>query len=166
MWIAPDGSRITGTIEDIFDCVAGITDIDAKTGEPEYDGETEVNWNGQKTRTRDGKMLFSDDDGGEWTFDQLTNAEEGADDGTPILWPEGADAGDHDGSLDQFIRCRVAWKDGQADFDGGPFALAFSGEGPWTVEEAISLIDEYATRYGIYPDKIAAGVPDSDHPKP
>jgi hypothetical protein len=35
-----------------------------------------VDWDGQTTLTRDRKTLFVDDDGTEWTFDQLTKVED------------------------------------------------------------------------------------------
>lgn len=71
---APNGQLIQGTLEQIpgVALISGIGD----EGEPEYDGETKVWWDDQKTLTRDGKTIFVDDEGFEWTFDQLTKVEE------------------------------------------------------------------------------------------
>lgn len=160
MWIAPDGTRITGTLEVIKGCTNGIDDIEAD-GTPVYDSNgTEVNWDGQEQAVdENGKPIFLDEDGYEWTFDWLTEVpgdgedEHGRDISVPFIVRD-------DGVLDQFIRTRVAWKlnvpPTVVEFDGGVFALAFSGRESWTVDEAIALIDEYATRYGIYPAEKAA----------
>ena len=74
-WFSPTGSRIVGTLETIPG-IATITDI-AADGTPQYAGGTEVQWNCQKTVTRDGKIVFLDEDAAEWTFDQLTAELEG-----------------------------------------------------------------------------------------
>ncbi|WP_051134040.1 hypothetical protein [Methylocystis sp. ATCC 49242] len=74
---SPTGSLIIGTSE-IIPGIALIYGI-SETGEPEYVGETKLYWDAQHPETRDGKTLFLDEDGQEWTFDQLVK-EENADD--------------------------------------------------------------------------------------
>jgi hypothetical protein len=44
-----------------------------------YDTGTEISWDGQVTVTRKGLTVFVDDDGGEWTEDQLILVESEAD---------------------------------------------------------------------------------------
>jgi hypothetical protein len=80
MWVSPTGAEIIGTSDAVL-CTANITDIE-EDGTPVYSGETDVDWDSQTTKERDGKPLFIDDDGQEWTFDQLTweEDEEGEDD--------------------------------------------------------------------------------------
>ena len=67
---SPTGSPIVGTLETIvgIGMIKGI-DVD---GTPDYVGETDIFWDDQITVVRDGKIIFVDDDGDEWTFDQLT----------------------------------------------------------------------------------------------
>lgn len=48
-----------------------LIDIDPDTEEPDYIGEMEVDYDSYEPVHRDGKVLFVDEDGGEWTFDQL-----------------------------------------------------------------------------------------------
>lgn len=67
---SPTGALIIGTKE-IVPGIALINGI-SEDGEPEYDGETDVDWNGQTSVLRDGKPLFVDENEEEWTFDQLT----------------------------------------------------------------------------------------------
>lgn len=69
-YYSPNGSRIVGT-SDTVACRAEIFGIE-DDGTPEYAGETEVFWDEQKTLERDSRILFLDEDGDEWTFDQLT----------------------------------------------------------------------------------------------
>lgn len=75
---SPNGSEIVGTAEQVL-ATANVSGIDPHTGEPEYAGDTEIHWDTQVTLTRDRKILFVDDNGDEWTFDQLTMIE-GSDD--------------------------------------------------------------------------------------
>ena len=72
-WLSPNGHRIIGT-SDVILATAMISGI-SEDGEPEYYGESEVNWDSQETRERDGKILFVCEDGEEWTFDQLKPGE-------------------------------------------------------------------------------------------
>jgi hypothetical protein len=75
---SPDGSPpIVGTSDLIF-ARANIHGIDEETHEPEYEGYTEVFWDTQTTRTRDRKPLWLDEDGNEWTFDQLVPVDDDA----------------------------------------------------------------------------------------
>ena len=84
----PTGDRIIGTFEIVPGCalVDGFTvDDDGKNPQPEYAGETKMYWNEQKGvrevsddrynyfTVRDGdSTLYLDDDGNEWTLDELT----------------------------------------------------------------------------------------------
>ncbi len=78
-YAAPNGSPICGSAEFVL-ATASISSINAD-GTPVYDGGgTEIHWDTQKQFTRDGKPLFVDEDGAEWTFDQLTVIEESIDD--------------------------------------------------------------------------------------
>jgi hypothetical protein len=70
---------INGTLELVSGC-AKIIGIDPETGEPEYEGETEIFWDDQKTQYRGDKMIYLDAHGGEWTFDQLVPIKEESDD--------------------------------------------------------------------------------------
>ena len=74
-FLSPTGSPIIGTLERLTGR-AEISGIDPKTGEPEYAGDTELFWDSQETVERDGKAIFLDEDGEEWTFDQLTMVED------------------------------------------------------------------------------------------
>ena len=74
-FISPTGSPIVGTLETITGR-ANICGIDPATGNPEHDGGTEIFWDDQATVMRDGKTVFLDEDGGEWTFEELTIAVE------------------------------------------------------------------------------------------
>lgn len=67
---SPTGPTIRGTLETVSG-VALVSSIDPKTGEVEYEGDTEIFWDEQKTVARDGKVIFVDTIGDEWTFDQL-----------------------------------------------------------------------------------------------
>lgn len=72
---APNGLEIVGTRE-IIPGVASITrDSFAKDSDGnltfEHRGGTEVHWDAQKTVTRDGRTVFVDEDGAEWTGDMI-----------------------------------------------------------------------------------------------
>jgi hypothetical protein len=71
---APNGIEISGTSE-ILPATALIDSIN-DDGTPNYAGESKLWWDDQKTKTRDGKILFVDESGEEWTFDQLTPIQE------------------------------------------------------------------------------------------
>lgn len=77
-WVSPTGSEIVGTSDSLL-ATALISDIN-EDGTPEYIGESEIHWDTQETETRDGKILFVDDDGEEWTFDQLKQMDESDED--------------------------------------------------------------------------------------
>lgn len=71
---SPTGLPIIGTLEMTPGCA--LTHDDGFTLGPnglayDYIGETDVCWDGQETVTREGKVVFLDMDGGEWTEDQL-----------------------------------------------------------------------------------------------
>lgn len=71
---SPKGHDIVGTYERVYG-IAPISEINDE-GEPVYAGGTRIDWDSQETLTRDGQRIFVDEDGGEWTFDQLVKAEE------------------------------------------------------------------------------------------
>lgn len=71
---SPTGAEIVGTSDQLL--ATDITGIDPETGEPEYEGSTEIHWDTQVTLTRDRKRLFIDDSGEEWTFDELEMIDE------------------------------------------------------------------------------------------
>lgn len=78
-YCALNGDLIVATA-DIVDASALISGIDPETGEPEYCGESEVDWGSQRTLTRNGKRLFLDVSGYRWTFDQLIARPDDCDD--------------------------------------------------------------------------------------
>ncbi|WP_027162351.1 hypothetical protein [Mesorhizobium sp. WSM1293] len=88
-YLSPTGSPITGTLERLTGR-AHLLDIDPETGEPEHSGGTEIFWNDQETAKRGGKIVFLDEEGDEWTFDQLVreDVDEEEDDGCPKRDPE------------------------------------------------------------------------------
>lgn len=67
----PDGHPLRGTDE----LVGGIALAEPvlKDGKivPEYEGETEIDWNSQVTRTRDGEDLWMCEEGGYFKASQL-----------------------------------------------------------------------------------------------
>lgn len=68
-YVSPTGSPIIGTLENLPAlCRVNVINDD---GSVEYANQTTVNWDGQETVTRNGKVVFVDDDGAEWTFDRL-----------------------------------------------------------------------------------------------
>jgi hypothetical protein len=77
-YVSPTGSPILGTKE-LLTGRAEITGIE-DNGEPVYQGSTEIFYDDQVTETLEGKMIFLDEDGAEWTFDQLKPADEEAED--------------------------------------------------------------------------------------
>lgn len=78
-YVSPKGSPIIGTLERLTGR-AELEGIDPETGEPEYAGGTEIFYDDQTTVTRDGKIVFLDESGEEWTFDQLVLDESDDDD--------------------------------------------------------------------------------------
>lgn len=73
-YVAPDGTPIVGTLERLIGRaeISGIL----PSGQPDYEGSTEVFWNDQQTVLHEGKIVYLDDGGRKWTFDQLVPADE------------------------------------------------------------------------------------------
>lgn len=67
-YITPNDTAIIGSLERLSGR-ANITCFDAD-GTPDYEGYTEVFWDGQVTLTRKGKPIYLDREGNEWTLDQ------------------------------------------------------------------------------------------------
>ncbi len=69
---SPNGSPIVGVLESC-PCKAFIEDI-SEDGKSVTYGTTgsEMDWDSQRPVIRDGSLVFIDDDGEEWPFDQLT----------------------------------------------------------------------------------------------
>jgi len=83
-FLAPNGNPIVGTLETLFGC-ANATEF-SETGEPEYDGETTIWWDEQRTVHKGASMVYVDENGDQWTFDQLvpdTEDDEEEDDTPP-----------------------------------------------------------------------------------
>ncbi len=66
---APNGRKIIGTLEQLY----GVAYIHGDSTKDDYDhlGETKINWDGQETVTRDGEVIFIDDQGNEWQSSQV-----------------------------------------------------------------------------------------------
>jgi hypothetical protein len=75
---SPNGSTITEILEQVH-CGAAIESISDDGKTVVYSGGTDVFWDDQKPVVREGKLIFLDDNGDEWTFDQLTAVEETVD---------------------------------------------------------------------------------------
>jgi hypothetical protein len=73
-YASPTGSPIIGTSENVLATayISGIND----DGTPEYEGGSKIHWDTQETSLKDGKIMFTDEAGEDWTFDQLTVIEE------------------------------------------------------------------------------------------
>ena len=110
--IAPNGMEIRGTLERLTGVALASVTRD-KNGAVciEHLGETEIEWDEQKTEFRDGKEVLVDEEGNEWTSDQLVEAEErvcrecGKDmfvgvDGTSHHWGKSFDDIDHSADRD------------------------------------------------------------------
>ena len=84
------GAAITGTLEQMDGKALTTEDSFSRddTGKLvfDYEGETEIYWNGQETQSRDGKTIFIDDDGEE----VLETEVELTDDEEPRKTPKGA----------------------------------------------------------------------------
>jgi hypothetical protein len=82
---SPTGVAIIGTLEMVPGTALITTDSFEKNAKGEitfdHDGETEIDWDGQETQTKNGKELFVDEDGGIWTEDQLVLKETDDDEG-------------------------------------------------------------------------------------
>lgn len=77
---APDGTPITGTLE-VLSGEAYTRDGSFYRGPDgalafDHAGETEVFWDDQTTVTRNGKVVFIDRDGAEWTAAQVVLSED------------------------------------------------------------------------------------------
>ena len=76
----PTGYEIAGTL-DVVDATATILpstfrkDADGRL-DFEYAGESEVDWDTQRTKTRNTRRLFIDEEGGVWTEDEITLTEQ------------------------------------------------------------------------------------------
>lgn len=85
-YLSPRGAKIIGTLE-VIQAVALIDGIHDKAepttpeklgvvvGEPEWSGETQVDWDSQKTVTRNGSRVYVDADYQEWAFSDLIEDE-------------------------------------------------------------------------------------------
>lgn len=71
---SPNGDLIVGTAETLS-ATALISGINPETGEPTYEGGTEIDWDAQQTTTLNGKTIFVCEVGKRWTFDQLQRAD-------------------------------------------------------------------------------------------
>ena len=69
----PTGLAIVGTVEVMEGCAQtiGIEQQPDGTYTPVYEGYTEVYWDSQRSKLRHGQLLYIDEDGVEWTADQL-----------------------------------------------------------------------------------------------
>ena len=65
---SPIGSMIRGTLETITGCALISFNDD---GSWDYDGETDVWWDEQRTLTKDGEDLFVDEAGYSWKASEL-----------------------------------------------------------------------------------------------
>ena len=74
LYLSPHGDSIVGT-SDIVRATALISGIN-DDGSPVYAGQSEIDWDSQATKTRDGCIVYLCEAGEEWTFDQLVKAEE------------------------------------------------------------------------------------------
>jgi hypothetical protein len=67
---SPNGTRILGILETVPG-IALISSIN-HDGTPNYGGGTDLIWDEQQPDLKSGNMIYVDEDGEEWTFDQLT----------------------------------------------------------------------------------------------
>ena len=70
---SPTGGEIIGTLEHMHGVALASDYTRAGDGKIsfEYDGGTDVNWDGQETVDRDGNRVFVDESGDEWTEDEI-----------------------------------------------------------------------------------------------
>ncbi|GBO88730.1 hypothetical protein [Marinobacter salsuginis] len=89
-FVSPQGNEIIGTLE----TVPGVALIDMDSASLEgdtlqfdYDGQTDIQWNEQKTVRRSGHRVFVDDRDNEFTEDQLhfIDLENGITTPTPVF---------------------------------------------------------------------------------
>lgn len=69
IFVSPTGSKIIGTLERLTG-VATLSTIN-DDGTPNYLGKTDIFWDDQETATREGEIIFLDQNGAEWTFGEL-----------------------------------------------------------------------------------------------
>lgn len=75
-YISPNGNLIVAILEST-PCSVGIEGISADGTEVEYDGNgSTMFWDDQKAVKRNGSLVFLDEEGGQWSFDQLSVAPE------------------------------------------------------------------------------------------
>ncbi len=77
--LSPKGTRILGTLEELTARaeIASFTRGPDGKIEWDYEGDTEVFWDGQMTvKDKQGREIFLDANGDEWALDQLTLVEE------------------------------------------------------------------------------------------
>ena len=70
---SPTGARIIGTSETVPGCalVQEVRLMDDGSLDVEYEGETEVFWDGQMNDRRDGERVWQDDNGKTWRESEL-----------------------------------------------------------------------------------------------
>lgn len=71
---APNGRQILGTLERIEGRADAVDGTWRKTNQGlqfDFTGQTEVFWDGQVTAEQNGHKVYLDDEGNEWTEDQL-----------------------------------------------------------------------------------------------
>ena len=71
--IAPNGERIIGTFEQLSATayVQGFTRT-KKGWEPEYEGESNIDWDNQAPIRRDGQLVVVDEDGNTWSEEECS----------------------------------------------------------------------------------------------
>lgn len=72
-YTSPDGSPIIGTLETIK-AVSRIVGI-KPSGEPEYEGTTDIDWDSQRSYMPFGEKVFVDENNNIWMFYQLVKVE-------------------------------------------------------------------------------------------
>lgn len=69
-FVSPNGVLIIGTLAKVPARVNAL-EYDAD-GIPQWDGGTELFWDEMDTVERKGSLVYIDEEGGEWAFDQLS----------------------------------------------------------------------------------------------
>ena len=67
---SPTGAKVVGTKELLIG-ICRIADIDANGHPVHGDYGTEILWDTAETAREDGNLVYLDENGAEWTFDQL-----------------------------------------------------------------------------------------------
>lgn len=75
--VAPNGAQIVGTSEMIAS-TAHVENLRWENGEVtfDYEGGSDVYWDTSTTQTRDGEILFVDENGDEWSESDLVEAKD------------------------------------------------------------------------------------------